>query len=146
MKKFVAILVLVAGFVFGVSAKDTYVHDASVLPEGAKTTIANNFKATVSLVKIEKSLGHISEYDVVLNDGTEISFDRDGNWDNVETNNSKSVPSGMVPAKIREYVAKNQPSTRIVGIDKERSGYDVELSNGVEMKFNRAGEFVRYDD
>ena len=28
---------------------------------------------------------------------------------------------------------------------KERSGYDIELSNGIEMKFDKAGNFKRYD-
>jgi len=145
MKKIALMLALMIGSVIGVSARDTYAHDASVLPEAAKTTIANNFKSKVSVVKIEKSLGRISEYDVVLTDGTEISFDSKGNWNEVETASSKSVPSSFIPAAIREFVAKNQSAAHVVGISKERNGYDVELSNGVDMKFNKAGEFVRYD-
>lgn len=146
MKKFLLLIALVAG-AFAVSeARDTYAHDASVLPEAARTTIANNFKAGVSVVKIDKDFGRVSEYDVILDDGTEIGFDRNGNWDNVEVNNSKSVPSSLVPENIRKTVAKMQPKQRIVGIDKERRGYDIELSNGVEMKFDRDGNFLRYDN
>ena len=88
----------------------------------------------------------MAHYEVILNDGTEISFDRDGNWENVEVNNTKSVPSTIVPKAIRAYVAKTHPGQRIVGIDKERKGYEIELSNGIDMKFDKAGQFLRYDD
>jgi len=139
-------LVMVLGLSTAMSAGDKYAHDASVLPQAARTTIANNFKAGVSVVKIDKTLGHINEYEVVLTDGTEISFDNKGNWENVETSNSKSVPSGFIPDAVRKYVAKNQKGARIVGIERERDGYEVELSNGIDMKFNQAGQFLRYDD
>lgn len=146
MKKIILLFALIFATAATVSAKDTYSHDASVLPQAARTTIQNNFKAKVSVVKIDKSFGRISEYEAILDDGTEISFDREGNWDNIEVNNSKSVPVKMIPAAIRSSVSKMQPGQRIVGIDKERSGYEVELSNGVEMKFDKAGKFLRYDD
>lgn len=145
MKKIALILAMALGLSMSASARDTYARDASVLPEAAQVTLSKNFKAKVSVVKIEKTLGHVNEYDVVLTDGTEITFDRHGNWDNVETANTSSVPKALVPDAITQYVASAQPGTRVVGIDKERSGYDVELSNGLDLKFNRAGQFVRYD-
>ena len=146
MKKIVLMLAMALGLTFAASAKDTYAHDASVLPEAARTTISNNFKAKVSVVKIEKTVGRIDEYEVVLTDGSEISFDRNGNWDNVEVNNTASVPKGFVPKGVGEYVKKNHAGTRVVGIDKDRSGYEVELSNGIDLKFDRAGNFLKYDD
>ena len=145
MKKILLMLGLILGISAVASAKDTYAHDDSVLPQAARTTIANNFKAKVSVVKIDKDFGRISEYEVILTDGTEISFDLNGNWENVETNKSKAVPSGFIPKAISDYVAKNQPGTRIVGIDKERNGYEIELSNGVDIKFNKDGQFIKYD-
>lgn len=127
-------------------ARDTYSHDASVLPEAARTTISENFNAQISVVKIDKDFGRVSEYEVILTDGTEISFDRDGIWDNIEVSASKSVPSVFVPTAIAEYVKTNYPELSIVGIDKERGGYEIELSNGIDMKFNKQGKFLRYDD
>ena len=146
MKKLLFSIIAILGFVGFAKADDTYAHDASVLPKAAQTTIANNFKAKVSVVKIDKDFGRISEYETILTDGTEISFDRDGNWENVEVNNMHSVPAGFIPKEIRAYVNSNHKGMRIVGIDKERSGYDVELSNGIEMKFDKTGKFLRYDD
>lgn len=137
---------MVLGFVTMAQASDTYAHDGSVLPESASSVIKNNFNAKVSVVKIDKDFGRISEYDVVLSDGTEITFDRNGNWKDIEVANNRTVPASMVPASITAYVKDNQVAQHIVGIEKNRSGYEVQLSNGVDMKFNENGQFVRYDD
>lgn len=146
MKKFLLAFAAILGIAVFAQAKDTYAHDASVLPKAAQTVLAKNCKAKVSLVKIDKDFGRVSDYEVIMSDGMEISFDRDGNWESVEVNVAKSVPSAFVPAKISNYVKRNQSGQRIVGIEKERNGYDVELSNGVDMKFDKAGNFLRYDD
>lgn len=146
MKKLLLFFTMLIGIVASTYAKDSYAHDASVLPQAARSVIAKNFKADVSLVKIDKTLGHIKEYEVILTDGTEISFDNKGNWENVETAQNKSVPSGFIPKGISDYVKKNHSGTRIVGIEKERNGYDIELSNGIDIKFDKNGNFIRYDD
>lgn len=145
LKKLLIVAIAIVGVTFAASAKDTYAHDASVLPTAARTMLKNNFKSDVSIVKIEKSMGRISEYEVILTDGSEITFDSDGNWKSVEVSAKKSVPSSFVPEAIAKYVKSNQPGQKIIGIEKERSGYEVELSKGVDMKFNKSGEFVRYD-
>ena len=145
MKKLLLLLAVVIG-VFSASARDNYSRDVKVLPVAAQTTLKNNFKAAVNHIKIDKNLGRISEYDVVLNDGTEITFDHNGNWKEVEMKQSGSVPASFVPSAISTYVKQNQKNTKIIGIEKNRSGYEVELSNGVDMKFNTKGEFLRYDD
>lgn len=146
IKRLFIALIAVAGISTAAMARDTYAHDASVLPQAAQMTLAKNFKAEVSVVKIEKDFGRVSEYEVVLSDGTEITFDRDGNWDNIEVRKTMKIPSAFIPAAIAKYVKTNMSGENIVGIDKDRSGYDVELSNGVDMKFNKNGQFVRYDD
>lgn len=146
MKKIILLLALSFGMAFSGMAKDTYAHDASALPQAAQTTVTNNFKAKVSVVKIEKTMGRVHEYEAVLSDGTEISFDRNGNWDNIEVANNASIPARLIPAGITEYVNSHHPHTRIVGINKERHGYDIDLSNGIEMKFDKNGQFIRYDD
>lgn len=146
MKKFLLALAVAVAAVGAARAADEYAHDAAVLPKAAREMIASNFKSAVSVVKIDKDFGRVSEYEVVLADGTEVSFDAAGNWENVEVAKSSEVPSAVVPKGVREYVAANHKGQRVVGIEKERRGYDVELSNGIDMKFSRDGAFLRYDD
>lgn len=146
IKKILFTLIAVFGITSAANAYDTYVHDGSVLPQKAQATIANNFKADVSVVKLDKTLGYINDYEVILTDGTEIKFDHKGNWDNVEVNINKSVPSTFVITPIANYVKKHQPDQRIVGIDKDRDGYEVVLANGRELKFNEVGQYIRHED
>ena len=145
MKRILFLLALVTSM-FVASARDSYSYDVNTLPVAARTILKSNFKAKVNHIKIDKDLGRVSEYDVVLTDGSEITFDRAGNWKEVEVARTSSVPKGLVPAAIATYVKQNQSKANIVGIEKEHRGYTVELSNGIEMKFNSDGKFLRYDD
>lgn len=145
MKKFL-LLIMVAVGIMSASARNNYSHDINVLPTAAQSEVKNNFKASVSHIKIDKDFGRVSEYDVILTDGSEISFDSKGNWKDIEMRANTSVPSAFVPQQIAEYVSNNHKGTKIVGIEKNKSGYDVELSNGIDMKFTAQGAFKRYDD
>lgn len=55
------------------------------------------------------------------------------------------MPGSFVPNAIQTYVANNQKGAKVVGIERTRGGYDIELSNGIEMKFDKNGNFKRYD-
>ncbi len=145
IKKILLAFIAIIGLSISASAGDHYAHDASVLPKAAQTTLANNFKSKVTLVKIEKDFGRISEYEAILSDGSEVTFDHAGNWKNVEVSIKGSVPSFFIPIEIRNYVKSAQPKQKIIGIEKERNGYEIELTNGVEMKFNNKGQFIKYN-
>lgn len=146
MKKILLSLMLMLGIGFAASARDNYTHDVNVLPTAARTVLKNNFKGDVSVIKTDKDWGRVSEYEVILTDGTEVTFDRAGNWTDIESSLKSNVPDKMVPQNILNWVKQNQKGTKVVGIEKERSGYTIELSNGVEAKFNMSGFFLRYDD
>ena len=145
MKKLVLILAIVIG-IFSMPARDSYTHDINVLPAAAQTIPKNNFKSEVNHIKIEKDWGRVSEYDVILSDGSEITFDTAGNWKDIEVKRTASVPDSFIPQEIATYVKQNQKNAKITGIEKNRSGYEIELSNGVDMKFNKDGKFLRYDN
>ncbi|MDE6300447.1 MAG: PepSY-like domain-containing protein [Muribaculaceae bacterium] len=145
MKKWLlATMILLAGAGI-IQARDNYARDIKTLPAAAQAEIKNNFKAGVSVIKIDKDLGRISEYEVILTDGTEITYDSKGNWKDVEVAPNHEVPAVYVPAPVREYVKKSHKGTKIVGIEKERKGYEVTLSNGIDIKFSADGSFLKYD-
>lgn len=145
MKNLLLAFALIFGLSISAQARSQYEHNDASLPEAAKLMIKKHFNSKVSLVKTEKRLGSVHEYEVILTDGTEIEFDSKGNWDKVETSASKSVPASLVPAAISQYVKDNYKKFKIVSLDKERHGYSVELSNGVDMEFDHNGKFLRFD-
>lgn len=147
MKKSILALLIVALCSIGATAAEVIVRDVASLPQTAQKFLTSNFKkANVSFIKIDKTLGIVRDYEVVLTDGTEIDFDSDGVWDKIEMPGTKSVPSAIVPQSIASYVSKNYPGQRIVSIDKERHSYDVELQGGLDLVFDRAGNFKRIDN
>lgn len=146
MKKILVVLMMVVAIGLTTARADTYAHDGSVLPAAAQSVIKKNFKADVSVVKIDKDFGVVKEYEVVLTDGTEISFDSKGNWEDVEVAASKNVPSAFLLQPIQDYIKKNHKGVNVVGVEKNKRNIEVTLANGIEMKFDSAGKFIRYDD
>lgn len=145
MKKLLACICLIVATVFGVAARDTYSRDMASLPEAARNVVSKNFKSEVNLIKIDKDFGRISEYDVILTDGSEISFDSKGNWKDVEVPQGMAVPTSFVPAAVAKYLSDNYRNSKVVSIERDHRGYDVELDNGIDLKFDKAGNFKKFD-
>jgi len=112
------------------------------LPDAAKTFVANNFKGK-KILYAEKDW---DSFECRLNDGTKVEFNRKGEWDNVECNAMNEVPAAIVPEAIKKYVTTNFEGCKIKKIDKERYGFEIELSNDVDLKFNKEGGLVGIDD
>ena len=115
------------------------------LPAAAQQFVKTNFpNAKISFAtKDAEFIG--TKYEARLADWTEINFDKKGEWDKVDCQ-MNSVPEALVPAAIAEYVKTNFDGTVITKIDKERYGYDIELSNSLELKFNKKGQVMEIDD
>lgn len=120
-------------------------HDASHLPAEARDMIARNFNSAISIVETEEGFGKTLEYEVILTDGAEITFTKNGEWKSIETPNNRAIPEGLVPTAIAGFIAEKHAGAYIVGIEKNKKGYEIELSNGVDMQFDKAGNFLNYD-
>ncbi len=115
---------------------------AASLPAAAKTFVNTHFKGD-KIVYAEKDW---DSYECRLNSGAKVEFNRKGVWQKVESKNGNAVPAALVPQAIKAYVKANYPDMTIIKIEKERYGYDIELSNDMDLKFNKKGELVGMDD
>ena len=111
------------------------------LPEAARTFVQANFKGQ-KIVYAEKDW---NSFECRLKDGTKIEFTKKGAWKKIDRKKD-AVPAELVPEAIREYVKANFEDCIITKIDKERYGYDIELSNDIDLKFNYQGAFIGMDD
>lgn len=146
MKKLLTTLALAAVISGSAVARGNISRDPDTLPPAARTTIDNKFKAKISIIKIDKTLSHINEYEVILTDGTEVTFDAQGNWKEIEAARGSEVPKEFVPQATRDYVKSNHKGAKIVSIERKRGGkYDIELSNGIDIIANPDGTFNKYD-
>lgn len=114
------------------------------LPSVAKEFVASNFPAATITSTLKDHDTFSYTYQVTLSDGTAIEFAKDGEWIDVE-NRVSGVPTSVLPAKILEYITTNYASSFVVDIEKDR-GYDVELSNGLDLVFDSEGNFKRIGD
>ena len=135
--------------VFVVALTSCFAKDKMITPEqlpaAARTFITTNFPDNPVLFAQKDSEFMKTRYEVRLKDGTEIDFDKKGEWDKVDCQ-MRSVPEALVPAVIAQYVKTNFSGAVITKIDKERYGYDIELSNDLELKFNKKGQVMEIDD
>lgn len=146
MKKLLLTLLAIVATMGAAVARDKVSRDVTDLPKEAQITLSRYFpKAGVSHIKIEKQTFGGTEYDVILVNGTEVEFDGDGKWTEIDCGHN-AVPDALIMKPIRDYVAKNYKGMKIVKISIERSKYEVELSNGLDLDFSRSGEFLRIDD
>ncbi|MCI9607862.1 MAG: hypothetical protein HFJ94_06795 [Muribaculaceae bacterium] len=106
----------------------------SELPKAAQAFITKYFSKD-QVRKVEKDNGRRGiEYEVDFTSGAEVDFTSDGNWKEVKAARDTSVPSAIVPTAIAKYVDTNFKGQTIVEISRKRGGYEVELSNGSELR------------
>lgn len=135
MKKLTIILAFILASVTLVKADNKKMISLEKLPATAQTFIKTNFaKQNASIVNEQKTIFDC-EYQVIFENGSKVEFDKNGNWSEVECPHGE-VPNGIVPSQISSVVTKQFPKTKITKIEKDSRGYEVELSNDVELEFD----------
>lgn len=146
MKKFLSMMAMVAAIFSMVGCeKEDEVISVAQLPREVTAFVQTHFSGAeiLSVVK-DYSGSRAYDFELRLDDGTRLDIKKDGQWKEVE-NFKKGVPASIVPSEILAFVAENHPDTIIVSIDSER-GYEVSLREGVDIHFDQAGNFSRYDN
>lgn len=142
-------LLLAFAIVFSISScdkDDDQMVTPDQLPTAGQTFLAEHFGSQeVISVKKDNDGAEGVEYDVRLDNGVDLTFDKDGNWDDVDAPNNASLPTTFILQPILDYVAAEYPNIGINGIDKGRQGFEVELTNNIDLIFDTEGNFVRID-
>ena len=111
------------------------------LPATAQTMLNQNFADKVPLV----ITADWDDYKVMYASGEKVEFDKRGNWRDIECKASQ-VPTDLIPAKIAANVNATFPGSTITEIDRDHTGYSVQLSNGLELEYNRRFQVIDVDD
>lgn len=116
----------------------------NALPVKAQTLLSNHFSnQKVLLATIET--GVISRsYDVVLQNGTKLEFDKKGNLTEINSKHGK-VPALLIPQAIRNYLKDNYPGQMVKKMEINKNEYDVELANGLDFTFNKHFQVIDID-
>ena len=114
------------------------------LPAKAQTLLSKHFKGQkVMLATIESGVVNRS-YDVVLRNGTKLEFDKKGNLTEIDCKQG-FVPSQLIPQPIKNYLKKNYRGEAVRKIELNKKEYEVELTNGIDLTFNKHFQLIDID-
>lgn len=139
------VTLLMAVFAFNtVNAKEKMITEAE-LPKNARTFLKEHF-STHKIISVteEREDFFWKEYKVFLAGGNVVEFNSKGEWKEIKT--TGQMPASIVPQAITEHLRSNFPAEQVCKIKKDRSGYEVELLNGLDVKFNKEMQYIGLDD
>ena len=114
------------------------------LPATAQTLLSKHFKGQkVMLATIESGVVSRS-YDVVLRNGTKLEFDKKGNLTEIDCKRG-IVPSQLIPQPIKNYLKENYKGEAVRKIELNKKEYEVELTNGIDLTFNKHFQLIDID-
>lgn len=145
MKK-VILALLTFGLAFqACAAGDDKPIKVNELPATAQEFISTHFSNTqVMLTTVDKELFDTS-YKVVFENSAQVEFDKDGEWKEIEYRTG-NVPASIIPEEIKAYIHTHFPNTDVKGIDRDKHDYEVKLSSGIDLKFDREFNLIDMDN
>ena len=144
MKKIVTLLMSLAFFATIANADDRPI-DYEQLPSAAKSFIEADF-AMQSISYITKDMDLLdTAYNVHFANGLEIEFNSKGEWKEISCATSP-IDSKYIPRQIIDAVATRWPGEKFKKIERYKYGYEVELTNSLELKFDKMYRLTEVDD
>ena len=116
----------------------------NALPAKAQTLLNNHFNGQkVMLATIESGVVSRS-YDVVLQNGTKLEFDKKGNLTEIDCKQG-IVPAQLIPQAIKNYLKDNYAGQSVKKIEINKNEYEVELANELDLTFNKHFQLIDID-
>ena len=145
MKKLLLLFVCLFTLQTIARADDDKPIQVSQMPQKAQQFIKQHFAGSnIAMAKVESDFLQKS-YDVIFTDGNKVEFDKKGNWTEVNCKFSV-VPQGIPPPPIQKYTATNYPQAKVLKIERDKTDYEVKLSNGWELKFDSKFNLIDIDN
>lgn len=116
----------------------------NTLPIKAQVLLTNYFgNQKVALATIESGVVNRS-YDVVLQNGTKLEFNKKGELTEIDSKQGV-VPIKLIPLSIKNYLQNNYPRQSVKKLEIKKNEYEVELSNGMDLTFNKHFQLIDID-
>ena len=123
-------------------AKDEVI-PVSELPAEMKAYISIHFPSNTILQVVKDVDGLTKTYDVLLSERISLEFNRQKEI--IDIDSEIALPNSVIPEQIRQYVTANYPSNVITDWELDDRNQQVQLNNGLDLKFNMNGDFLRID-
>lgn len=123
--------------------------ESQELPQNSKDFIAQHF-ASETLTFVEKDNSWLpwdneDIYEAHFSSGLELSFNKAGEVTEIDAAKNQYIPTEVLPGEILTYVGTNYQDVEIKSWGRDGKEQEVELSNGVDLEFDKNGNFLRVD-
>jgi hypothetical protein len=115
------------------------------LPEKSQTFLSTHFPDIAINQAIKEDDG---SYTAFLANGFKVEFKRNGEWDGLD-GKMQPIPESvlnLIPQTIQSYIASSFPQRFINEVSKDWYGYEIGLSNDVDLEFHKNGTLREMDD
>lgn len=141
IKMIVLTIVLALSFA---SCDNQEVIAADKLPPKIKSYIAKHFPDD-SIVQVFKSRDGLTKtFDIYLSGNNNLEFNRKNQIIGID--GGMSIPTSVISPQIRQYVKKKYVNQQITAWELDGKNQHIVLSNGIDLEFNKKGEFLRIDN
>ncbi len=128
------------------SDDDNDMRDVAVSPERLPKVSKDFLSEYYHGVKISSVVidydDNVMVYDVDLANGHDVTFGPTGEWVEVDAPEGETIPSGIVPEIIVNYLDEYYLGYGVNDITKTGLGYEVELVNNLDLVFDSQGNFL----
>lgn len=143
MKKLMFFAFMLTSIMLTGCDKETILNENDI-PAEIKTYVETHFPGSKILQCVKDKDGLELNYDVIIDGNFKLEFNKKKEIESIDGNSK--LPDSVIPAKILAHVQANFPSNFITDWELNRNDQEVELDNGMELLFNKDGDFLRIDN
>ncbi|HOO85686.1 MAG TPA: PepSY-like domain-containing protein [Prolixibacteraceae bacterium] len=141
MKQIIFIAILALAFVS--CEKETVLDDLNI-PEEISDYVNTHFPDN-KIIQIIKDVDELElTYDLTLEGSFSLEFNRKKQI--ISINGLNKLPDSVIPEKLLNYANNHYAEQHIVEWSLDNRDQEIKLDNGIELKFNTKGEFLRIDN
>lgn len=143
MKSIKAILLLAVMMVMSFNAKadNDQVITFDQMPAPAQALLKQYFADKVPLVVTVDW----DDYTIMYQSGEKVEFDKQGEWKEISCRTTQ-VPDALIPEPIKTHINATFPGAVIVKLEKNLRGYEVKLTNGLDVEYSPTFQVIDIDD
>ncbi|MCH5225690.1 MAG: PepSY-like domain-containing protein [Muribaculaceae bacterium] len=154
---FLAIISLMTMGLYGACSNDNerepeYAIQIEDLPSAAQNFLSKYFPGVAASKIEEEKATDIIVYEVELENGFEIVFNSEGEWQQIDAPDYQTVPKEVLPQPVAQVLSEQYPNYGVIEINTTGEGWKVELSNssghvpgesGIDLWINMSGEITQ---
>lgn len=138
------LFVLLAALLFVSCESETVIKEGDI-PAEITSYVKQHFpeNSIIQVIKIKED--GTTTYDVLLEGGFKLEFDRKKVVESIESATRLALPESVLQEPVLNYIKTNYPDSFAVKWEKDDRRQEVELDNYVNLEFDLKGNFIKID-